>query len=166
MAKRQSILSKSSKKLARDLVLLFVFYLFLIEPIWNGLLGYFQAEAVRSLHAITNAQRGYYQANAVWTDEFGEVLIGMDDTARYSYFLSPDKYEGRPLIDMGLSIPVNFEALGVPAPGLTDDGFIVVAIGNIDLDGKLDVWWTDQSSTLRHPVNDIWGLWIRYGVRA
>jgi hypothetical protein len=85
--------------------------------------------------------------------------LGIDGPARYTYFLSSTEHEGRPLEEMGLSIPVNFEALGAPVPGLTESGFVSVAIGNIDLDDELDVWWTDQSNTLRNPQSDVWGVW-------
>ena len=147
------------KKYLRSIFIIFILYILFFELIWNGLLSYFQSEATRGLNTISNAEKGHYQSYASWSENFGDILIGFDKSSKYVYFISPTEYEGRSLEELGLSLPVDFLSLDVPMPGLIEEGFVAVAIGNIDLDDELDIWWIDQNNIPRNSKSDVWSVW-------
>jgi hypothetical protein len=130
-----------------------------VEPLWNALLSHFQTEAMIGLKSLYNAERLYYESNGEWADHYSGVDVGFSDDSKYAFFLAPDQYEGRALAELGLTIPVDFTALGIPVPGVTDQGFVAVAIGNIDLDNNLDVWWIDHDNNLTNSNPDLWRTW-------
>ena len=145
--------------LARTLFWPIFLLLVIVIPVWHLLLAYFQGEARSTLNAIVKDETSYRQMNGSWAGTFDDFNFVVDKKGRYTYFLSPDEFAGRPPEELGLTFPVNFEALGAPEPGMGRDGLVVVAIGNIDLDPGLDVWWTDETLSMNNPQNDISGIW-------
>src|SRR3972149_5916456 len=121
MAKPQNGLFSRFRGLYRTSLFLGALYLFVMEPVWNFLLSTFQAEATSGLHSLVFSEKIYHQSTSEWTEEFGDIGLGFDDDGKYVYFISPTEYEGRRLEELGLTLPVNFEALGAPVPGLTED---------------------------------------------
>jgi hypothetical protein len=148
------------KRVVRLGIYLSIFYGFIFAPVWNLLLSHFQAEATIGLGAIYGAERMCYQKHGDFCDDFSDLILKFDEYGRYSFFLSPTEYQGKPIEDLGLSVPINFKKLGVPTPGLTEDGYIAVAIGNVDLDKDLDVWCINQDGKIINPKSDVYRYWL------
>jgi len=140
-------------------------FILVFEIVSNIALGFFQVEADAGLALIIASQHGHYQSYGEFTEDFGELPVGFDETYKYTFFVSPTEHEGRPLEELGLSDPVDFESLGIPEPGLTEEGFVVVAVGEIDLDDGHDIWWADETGNqynIRCDVFSIYRLVIVY----
>ncbi len=147
------------RKLFKKLLWALLLYMFVLHPIYNFLLSHFQNEAVSLLHSIVGAEYIHYQIDHTWAENFGDLNLGVSGPAKYCYFVSPTEYEGLDPESLGLRLPIDFQRLGSPDPGITDVGFVVVAIGNIDFDKKLDIWWIDNNKILHNPQNDIFSIW-------
>jgi hypothetical protein len=132
-----------------------------------------QAEAKwRNLTSIATAEFAYFaeRGEKHWGKTFEE--IGWSPTGRtiYVYFLTPTEYiyngksPGKPgehtgrwktPEELGLVFPINFAKYNCPVPGVSAKGFTAVAIGNIDNDETLDVWWINNEKTLINSQNDL-----------
>lgn len=113
-----------------------------------------QSEAKTNLASLATASISYYAEKNIWGNSF--KLIGWEPQGKtkYTYFLSPSEYIGRPPEELGISIPLT-NTYGAPMPGASKEGFTALAIGNIDDDDTLDVWWIDQAKDPRNAQNDV-----------
>ena len=145
-------------KIRRPLVIavfLVLFYAFAVVPILMVLFKHAQIEVHTCLMAINKAEFAYFSEHSMWSDSFSKIAWSPTDPANYTYFLSPTEYVGKTPEELGLSLPVDFSYFDVPAPGKYEIGFIAVAIGNVDLDDELDVWWIDKDNIPEHVWDDV-----------
>lgn len=111
------------------------------------------SEAKTNLASISTASISYYAEHNTWGNSFKLIKWEPQGKPKYTYFLSPTDYLGRPPEELGISIPLT-NTYGAPMPGASEKGFTAVAIGNIDGDDKLDVWWIDQRKQPVRSQND------------
>jgi len=113
-----------------------------------------QSEVKTNLASITTAEIAFYAETNSWSGSFFQIGWWPVGKAKYVYFLTPTEHLGRLPEELGLRYPVDFGALGAPTPGYSENGFTAVAIGNVDSDATLDVWWIDQRKIPTNAVND------------
>ena len=117
---------------------------------------YFQSEARSGLTQIAAEEVLYRDEHMAYSDSFSFITLSPAYMGRYIFFLSPTDHIGKSPQSLGLSLPLNFNALDAPTPGLTDDGgYVAVAIGHIDSDGRLDVWRMDESGQMVNCRDDV-----------
>ena len=155
-----SELYKGIKKLLRISLYILMFYVFIFSPIWVLLLSHFQSEALVGLGEIHNAESICYQNNSEFCELYSDLTLGFYEDGKYVFFLSPTEFQGKSIEKLGLNLPINFQELGTPVPGLTEDGYVAVAIGNIDLDEKLDIWCINQDGKVINPKSDVFNIWV------
>ena len=148
-------LFKLVRILALILFLIIIVIIFIIIPISISISKYYQSEAPSCLSSIVTAEISNYIMDDSWSDSFKQIGWAPYGPGRYSYFLTPTEYVGESPEELGIPMPVNFKAYGAPIPGLSENGFIAVAIGNIDSDDNLDVWWIDQNKTPLNSHDDV-----------
>ncbi len=113
-----------------------------------------QAEAKSKLQQAYVAQMAFYAENNRYCRTFAECgLDGLSD-GEYIFFMGADvsaapgldylKYEGSSLL----------ESMGID-PVVTQDAFVILAVGNIDTDTDVDVWSIDEGNSLYNVVSDL-----------
>jgi hypothetical protein len=134
-------------------IIITFFAVFGILPMYSLIMNHGQTEAYSFLDAIATDETAQFQEKGKYSDNFQDMTLSGQRPLSYVLFLSPTEYIGDPG-NLGLKIPLNFKQYGVPEPGVTDDGYIVVAIGNIDFDKSLDILWMNQNKQITVIYND------------
>lgn len=119
-----------------------------------------QSEAQTELRGVDVAQQAYRQRHGTWCPSADVCRLGPFSDTRYIYFLtdsmirggdqSPDKAS---LITRGRAA---MQALGMQ-PRLAQDGFLTIAIGDLDDDPDLDIWTIDEAGGPFQLANDLEG---------
>jgi type II secretory pathway pseudopilin PulG len=116
-----------------------------------------QSEAATLLRALSNYQRGYYAEFQRYSGSVPESFAAEMAPRTYYLFLG---MQGGPALapSDSLQSPVSMQAalgrLGVSA-GVTKQGFVAAAVGNLDGDADYDVWVIDEDGNLVHLANDL-----------
>lgn len=119
----------------------------------------FQAKAKQSsvksgLRSLFTSQMAYFAENGRYCRSFQEC--GMSDAyladGPYMYFIGDDVLSSQPSYEVQQAYDL-MNDLGI-TPVVTDTGFVIVAVGNIDTDSDLDVWTIDDSNLLYNVVSD------------
>jgi hypothetical protein len=118
------------------------------EQYQGGTIKAKQIEAQLNMDAIGIAQMGFKTIQSRYGNTFAEIGFSLtgEEQQRYSYFLGDDVLKGA---RGPAKLP---EGMG-PAT-VTESGYTVYAIANLDDDPTLDVWVTDQSRVVRHTSDD------------
>jgi hypothetical protein len=139
-------------------LLLVAIYFMIVNPVWCMLLSHRQTEATVGLGYIARDQQARRLSSEAYGQNFSETLTSFDPDGQYVYYLSPTEHDGRDLASLGLSDPPDFAGLA-PEPGIDGESFTAVAIGNIDADPELDVWYVTQSRRIENSHCDYWSFW-------
>ena len=104
-----------------------------------------QIEAKNNLVAIHTGEIAYFAEYNGYVDDFNAIGFSVTGTSqRYYYELGKASSGTLPL---GCSEST--------LDNVTPNGFIAVAIGNIDGDPTCDVWTIDDQKTLTNVINDV-----------
>lgn len=155
MGLRSTKLSDILKSLFKYTLLVVIVYFGVVKTFVYISELYFQQEAYGGLKTIYYSQRDFHDVYRRYSGNFSDIGWHFNGPIRYTYFVSPYEYRGRPPSELGLKLPIDFSAYNVPVPGPTENGYIAVAIGNLDDDNGLDVWWIDQSMTVTNGIDDV-----------
>lgn len=142
-------------KLVNAAIVAVLFYLLIVKPFMYFSEMYFQQEAVMGLTTIVSSNKEFHENHRRWASSFQDIGWSIEPPFRYTFFISETEYRGKPPSELGITPPVDFAAFGAPQAGADDAGFIAVAIGNLDRDPGLDVWWIDQTGEATNIVNDV-----------
>jgi type IV pilus assembly protein PilA len=108
------------------------------------------AECKATLKALYTMEKASFADKGKYSTNFDELAVPpFGATQRYTYYLTPEAYnpataKGAPSAKDGLA---TLKAHAI-VPSVTDTGFTLACVGNIDNDSVLDVWTI--SSEERH----------------
>ena len=98
-----------------------------------------QSEATTNLSAIYNQQMEFYYQNNRYAQSFEELGFRPVGKTRYAYFLT--KESSIQPEDRFYELPEGMEAY------VDENGFQIIAVGNIDSDKSVDVWMIDTNGS-------------------
>lgn len=107
----------------------------------------YQSEARSNLRAIYVLQETCYAERATYCGTFDLLNFNTPGLNRYAYFLPGDRIEaekGGPY-----KLPEGLK------PEVSEKGYRVVAVGNIDSDPVLDVWTVDEKKAVQNLRDDV-----------
>jgi type IV pilus assembly protein PilA len=105
-----------------------------------------QSEARQNLAMIYTEQAGYRAEHDRYASDFDEIQWKPAGTTRYAYFLPGQALQ--PRIGGPFELPADVK------PYAGKNGFMAVAVGNVDNDATLDVWVITEQKELKNLVND------------
>ena len=106
-----------------------------------------QSEAKLNLGSVYGNQIAYFGEYNKYSETFDDLNWTPEGTTRYSYFVGDDVIQAT--IGGPYSMPSMAESF------VNDDGFQIVAVGNIDNDDTLDVWIMNDSKNLTNIIDDV-----------
>lgn len=121
------------------------------------------AEAQQGLRTIALMQRNYFAQSKRYCPSFVTCGLSPPPESRYLYFLTPAEVAGGEDVgdhawgsDMASRVVAATAALkrAKVVPRSARDGFLAVAVGNLDGDDTLDIWTIDANDNLQHVVDD------------
>lgn len=142
------------RKTIRIPLLIILLFFIVVMPGYSIIMGQGRLEAISFMEGIILAEWIHHEEKGGWSESFDEIAFSGEKPGEYIYFISPTESLGDLPDNSVLGLPIDFESMGAPLPGPTDNGFIVVAIGNIDFDNTLDVLWMDQNKKITIVNND------------
>jgi type IV pilus assembly protein PilA len=115
-----------------------------------------QSEAKTNLKGLWVAQKSHFAETGRYCTTFQECGWEPEKGARYIYLLGSealggDAAESYSMLRMRASAELT--ELGIQ-PEVRQDGFLLVAVGNIDSDTDLDVWTIGPDNVLNNVKND------------
>ncbi len=119
-----------------------------------------QSEAQTELRGVDVAQQAYRQRHGTWCPDANACRLGQFTGTRYIYFLTDSMIRGgdkaadkASLITRGR---MAMKALGMQAR-MAEDGFLAIAVGDLDGDPDLDIWTIDEAGGPFQLANDLEG---------
>jgi hypothetical protein len=104
------------------------------------------SEVESALAAALAAQADFFAKNNAYADTFAKLGWKPPEGHAYAYFLPGE------VIQPAAGGP--FQPIGGLAPSVATDGFVILAVGNLDKDPTLDIWQVDQTKEVRRVVDD------------
>lgn len=113
-----------------------------------------QSSAKAGLKSMFTAQMAFFAENGRYCRTFQEcgVDMGFVGGDGYMFFLGDDVLSNESSYKVQQAYDL-MKDLGID-PVVTDQGFVIVAAGNIDSDPDLDVWTIDDQNMLYNVVSD------------
>ncbi len=104
-----------------------------------------QTEAKNNLVAIHTGEIAYFAEYNGYVDDFNAIGFSVTGTSQRYYY------------ELGKASSGNLPPGCTPSTldNVTPNGFMAVAIGNIDGDPTCDVWTIDDQKTLTNVINDV-----------
>lgn len=119
-----------------------------------------QSEAQTELRGVDVAQQAYRQRHGTWCPDANACRLGQLSGTRYIYFLTDDMVRGGDKASDKASLirrgRVAMKALGMQAR-MAEDGFLAIAVGDLDGDPDLDIWTIDEAGGPFQLANDLAG---------
>ncbi len=117
-----------------------------------------QTEAQTQLRGVDVAQQAYRQRHGVWCQVPSACRLGDFAGTHYIYFLTDSTIRGGDQADDKGSLisraRIAMKALGVEAR-MAEDGFLTIAVGDLDGDPDLDIWIIDEAGGPFQLANDL-----------
>lgn len=114
-----------------------------------------QQSVQQELASLSAAQAQFFANNQRYCRTFEECdlasLSGPDSS--YVFFMGDDASVSAENELLRLEAAALMESMGIE-PVVTGDGFLAVAVGNIDSDSDLDVWTVDQTGGIYNVISD------------
>lgn len=111
-----------------------------------------RAEAYMNLSSIYAAQKAYWAEHGTYSDVLsGDGGIGWQPEGNINYTYGFSGSEGRNYFTGKLKTPMS----GLGNPHADSQGFVAVAIGDIDGDGQPDVLTVDQNNNITVMQDDL-----------
>jgi type IV pilus assembly protein PilA len=119
-----------------------------------------QSEAKTNLGGIFTAQTAYYGEHSFYGN-FNQIAWAPVGTTRYTY--ASGDYTGVIVGTAGQPATSAADNAGFTppyapssaTPARSDNGFLAVAVGNIDTDGNLDEWTINETRALANTYDDV-----------
>lgn len=108
-----------------------------------------RAEAYINLGSLAMAEKAYFAEHGAYSANLGD--IGWKPEGSYNYTYGFNGSEGKNNFIGGLKTP----SAELKGAGVTPDGFVAVAAGDVDGDGTADVISIDQNNTITIVQDDL-----------
>lgn len=115
-----------------------------------------------NLASIATAEWAYFSNTGSWSGSFevigwrGESHLSYHSKdTKYTYFLTPTEWLGSNPNELGIKVPFQLPGYKGPMPGYSANGFTAVAVGNMDNDSTLDIWYINKEKNPVNVVNDV-----------
>jgi type IV pilus assembly protein PilA len=117
-----------------------------------------QSEAQAGLKSLYVAQKSYYGETQRYCTTFAQCEWRPEPGSRYVYYLGPKEVMGGDAVSdpdmLRMRAETTLSAMGV-RPSVAKGKFLIVAVGDPDGDGMLDVWSIDEQNNLLNLLNDM-----------
>jgi hypothetical protein len=104
------------------------------------------AEAKMNLSAAFGSEHAFFARNQTFAERFSDLGWKPEDDHRYAYFLPGESIQ--PQLQ-------SYEPIGGLKSAASQNGFTILAVGNIDADPTLDIWSINDANEVRHIVDDV-----------
>jgi hypothetical protein len=102
-------------------------------------------EVKSELQSLALAEKAFFAENSAYSALFDDLGAGLAPR-NWAYFLPGNSLQPPNL---------NFALPPETSPRADTDGFLIVAVGNLDSDPALDVWTIDQSNNIVNAIDDL-----------
>ena len=116
-------------------------------------------EAKQNLQAIYQSQKAYFQihhAYAGGSQIFNLIHWKPESFTRYDFYMGSDKRDNTNHLVYWMNPNLDYRSWPYSVlPGSSPSGFTAVAVGNIDNDPFLDIWYINDQGKLINLANDL-----------